>query len=187
MTEPSSTRASTPRSNRSARVLHLAAALLPLVAILSLASSCGLVKPKVKKKFGEACESPFDCESTNCNRERGNICSKSCKADDDCGGEYVCSGDPTGTGGSCSVKRGNPTGTPCHDRDECDHGTCLKKGNEASGFCSQRCKSGNDCPAGYKTCEKISDMGAQEVCLPGDAPTAPAPAKPAAPKPPAKK
>ncbi|MEJ7729340.1 MAG: hypothetical protein WKG00_08995 [Polyangiaceae bacterium] len=181
------------RPSRAGRILRLASALLPLAGMVLLASSCNLVKPKDKKKFGEACESPFDCESTKCNRERGNMCTKACKADADCGGEYVCAGDPTGTGGSCSVKKGNPTGTPCRDRDECDHGSCLKTGDEPTGFCSQRCVSGNDCPAGYKVCEKISDMGAQEVCLPGDAPTA-APAakpgaapKPAAPKPPAKK
>jgi hypothetical protein len=166
---------------RSQRLVGLALALLSLAVMALTSASCNLVKPKEKKKFGEPCESPFDCESTNCNRERGGICSKACKADSDCGGDLVCAGEPTGTGGSCAKKQGNPTGTPCKDRDECDHGSCLKKGQETSGFCSQRCKSANDCPAGYKLCERISDMGAQELCLPGDAPAAPP--KPAAPKP----
>jgi hypothetical protein len=187
MTDTSTARATRHASPaRPARIFRLAAAMIPLAAMMLLASSCNLVKPKEKKKFGETCEGPFDCESTKCNRERGNICTKSCKADDDCAPDFVCAGDPTGTGGSCAKKQGNPTGTPCRDRDECDHGTCLKKGGEQTGFCSQRCKSGNDCPDGYKVCERISDMGAQEVCLPGDAPAA-APAKPgAAPKPAAK-
>jgi hypothetical protein len=162
------------------RALRLSLTTGLLASLTLVVGSCNLIKPKVKKKFGEPCESPFDCESTNCNRERGGFCSKACKADSDCGGEYVCAGEPTGTGGSCAKKQGAPTGTPCRDRDECDHGACLKKGNEPTGFCSQRCKTHVDCPAGYKLCERISDMGAQEMCLPGEAPTAPA-------KPPAKK
>jgi hypothetical protein len=156
---------------------------------------CDLIKPKPKKPFGEPCESPFDCESTNCNRERGGFCSKACKADSECaGGDYVCAGEPTGTGGSCAKKKGNPSGSTCTTRDECDHGTCLKKGEEPTGFCSQRCITRADCPAGYQDCESISDMGAQKLCLPGDAPAAPAaptapgkpaPAAPAAPGKPA--
>ena len=78
MTDPLTPRAtrsihSSPRPARSPRILRLAAAMIPLAAMMLLASSCNLVKPKEKKKFGEACESPFDCESTNCNRERATV------------------------------------------------------------------------------------------------------------------
>lgn len=132
-------------------------------------SGCGMLKPKPKKNFGETCSNALDCESMKCNIERGGICTKECHSDGDCtGGDYVCAGDPTGTGASCAKKTGSATGSNCHDRAECDHGSCLHKGEDENGFCSQRCISSNDCPAGYKVCMKIDDMGAQKLCLPGN-------------------
>jgi len=150
--------------------LALRLGTLSVIALaLGTLGGCGLTKPKPKKPFGEACTSPFDCESMKCNTERGNMCTKECHNDADCGGDYVCAGDPTGTSASCSKKVGQPTGSNCRDRSECDHGSCLHKGEEENGFCSARCKTSADCPAGFKVCEKISDMGAQKLCLPGAA------------------
>lgn len=166
--------------------VQVVCAFVALAFVVS--TGCNMLKPKPKKPFGEACENNLDCESMDCNVERGKFCTKACKADSDCGGEYVCAGQPTGTGGACAKKVGNPTGTPCADRAECDHGSCLKKGDDKNGFCSQRCNSANDCPDGYKDCTKISDMGAQKLCLPGAGAAAapPPPAKPPA-APPKKK
>jgi hypothetical protein len=138
-----------------------------------VATGCDMLKKAPPKKFGEPCTSAIDCDGfpqASCNTARGGICSKVCVADSDCGGTLVCASDPTGTGASCATKVAGlaAVGGTCHDdASECDHGPCLHKGEDPTGFCSQRCKTTADCPAGYKVCTSINDMGAQKVCLPG--------------------
>lgn len=144
-----------------------------VVAVLGVAFSglvgCKALKPKPKGAFAAPCENNLDCENLKCNVERGKFCTKECHSDGDCTDrpDSVCSGDPTGTGASCAAKVGTATGGNCHDRADCDHGSCLHKGEDENGFCSQRCVSSADCPAGFKVCAQISDMGAQKLCLPG--------------------
>jgi hypothetical protein len=146
----------------------LSALSIVMFAALAAASGCNLLKPAPAKKFGDACASNIDCESMSCNTARGGICTKSCNTDADCTGGLVCAADPTGTGASCGKKQGTATGGACKDRGECDHGPCLhKEDDEEHGFCSMRCASGNDCPANFKVCAAISDMGSQKLCLPG--------------------
>lgn len=141
--------------------------LATTVLLLSSVAVIGCLKPKPKKPFGEPCTSPIDCESLKCNTERGGICTKECHADSECTNGLLCAGDPTGTGASCAKPQGSPTGSACVDRSSCDHGSCLHKGEDEQGFCAQRCMTSNDCPANFKVCLAISDMGAQKFCLPG--------------------
>ncbi len=161
-----------------------AAAVVSFLFVATVAATgCDLVKKlnPAPKKFGQGpCTSAMDCEGfpqAACNTTRGAICSKTCAADSDCGGTLVCTSDPTGTGASCGTKVAGlaAVGGVCHDdAAECDHGPCLHKGDDPSGFCSQRCKTSADCPAGFKVCASINDLGAQKVCLPGaDATSAP--------------
>ena len=149
-------------------------AALSFILVASLtATGCDLLKKAAPKKLGEPCTSALDCDGfpqASCNTQRGGICSKTCAGDSDCGGTLVCASDPTGTGASCAVKVAglSAVGGACQsDAAECDHGPCLHKGDDPAGFCSQRCKTSADCPAGFKVCTGISDMGAQKVCLPG--------------------
>jgi|HubBroStandDraft_6_1064221.scaffolds.fasta_scaffold687350_2 hypothetical protein len=142
-------------------------------AVVALvATGCGMLKKAPPKKFGEPCTSAVDCDGfpqASCNTARGGICTKVCAADSDCGGALVCASDPTGTGASCSTNVAGlaAVGGVCDDPSECDHGPCLRKGEEPKGFCSERCKTSADCAAGFKVCTTINDMGAQKVCLPG--------------------
>jgi hypothetical protein len=160
------------------------AAILSFVLTAAIAATgCDLIKKAAAgKKFGEPCTSAMDCDGfpqASCNTARGGICSKTCAGDSDCGGTLVCASDPTGTGASCAVKVAGlaAVGGACsNDAAECDHGPCLHKGDDPAGFCSQRCKTSADCPAGFKICTNINDLGAQKVCLPGaDATSTPPP------------
>jgi hypothetical protein len=103
----------------------------------------------------------------------------SCTYDTDCTGGQVCKGEPTGTSSYCTASFGTPTGGVCDDREDCDHGSCLKKvGEDASpGICSKHCKTSAECPIGFQTCSSISDSAGVKYCLPGNANFAAPPSK----------
>lgn len=103
----------------------------------------------------------------------------SCTYDTDCSASQVCRGELTGSASYCAAPTGTPTGGTCDDRDDCDHGSCLKKvGEDASpGICSKHCRTPADCPAGFQTCLSISDSGGVKYCLPGNANFAAPPSK----------
>lgn len=155
--------------------------------MLALGSGCDLLGSKKKKAFGEACVADLDCETSEC-ATYGSICSKSCTYDKDCGGDLVCRVRDSGTGGQCAKPAGTPPGanSTCNTASECQNAQCLRRTNEPTspGICSKYCQDANDCPAGMKICDSISDSGALKLCLPGDAST-PASARPVfvAPKP----
>lgn len=141
-----------------------------IVAALALAvTGC-----KKKKAFAEDCKDDFDCVSLHCS-PFGNICSKDCTVDSDCGGNsLVCRADDKDFS-MCSKPVGNPPNGSCMSPSDCDHGHCLHRVGEEDqpGICSAICNAPADCPvAGMKICESISDSAGAKYCLPGDA-TAP--------------
>lgn len=151
---------------------------------LVLGSGCGLLTQE-KKKFGEDCKQASDCESSEC-ATYGSICSKSCTYDSECGAGYVCRTRDDGPGSLCSKATGTAPNGSCMVPAECDHGHCLKRvgQQDQAGICSLACQSPDDCPAGMKVCESISDSGAVKYCLPGGAtPAAEKPQYAPAPKP----
>jgi hypothetical protein len=155
-----------------------AAAVVAGVVFAFMASSlggCGLLKPKAKKPFGEACTVDTDCDTLQCS-PYGSICSKDCVYDKDCGGDLVCRSKDTGVGDFCSKSVGQPPNGVCMSASDCANGHCLKRvGQEdGPGICSKNCQNGDDCPAGMKICESISDSGMLKMCLPGDPAGAPA-------------
>lgn len=138
-----------------------------------MALSLGGCKKK-KKAFGVECATDLDCESLTCSTT-GNICSKTCTYDADCGGDLVCRRKDDNSGNWCSTAIGTPPNGSCMNTWDCQHNECLKYvGKEDQpGLCTKYCQSSNDCPAGMKNCEKISDTGMLKVCLPGDPAAAP--------------
>jgi len=134
---------------------------------------CKLLK-KQKKEFGAECVTDLDCESLTCSTT-GNICTKTCTYDADCGGDIICRRKDDNTGNWCAKAIGTPPGGSCMNTWDCQHNECLKYvGKEDQpGLCTKYCKDTNDCPAGQKICEKISDTGMLKVCLPGDPAAAP--------------
>lgn len=144
-----------------------------MIAVLIGGAGCSLLKPKKKGQFSEACQDNTDCESLQCS-SYGNICTKDCTYDKDCGGDLVCRSKDEGSGEACAKSIGNAPNGGCMNATECANGHCLKRiGQEDQlGICSKFCASGDDCPAGMKICESISDTGLLKMCLPGD-PAAP--------------
>ncbi len=151
------------------RVRRVGGAVLALLFAAGLVATVEGCKPKPKKAFGETCAEDLDCESMTCS-DQGNICSKSCTYDRDCGGEYVCHATAPASG-VCSKNLGAPPNGGCQQGDDCANGNCLHKVGEdtAPGICSKWCATADDCPAGMKLCERISDSGALKYCLPGGA------------------
>lgn len=133
---------------------------------------CKLLKGKQKKPFGEECVTDLDCESLSCSTY-GNICSKTCTYDKDCGGDYVCRIKDDRSGNYCSKAVGQPPNGGCMFGNDCQHGECLHRiGQEDQpGICSKYCASESDCPQDMQICLKISDSGLLKVCLPGSAST----------------
>jgi hypothetical protein len=141
-----------------------------LLAVLMAGSlvGCKFLK-REKKPFGETCITDLDCESLQCSTT-GNICSKACTYDKDCGGDLVCRRKDDNTGNQCSTAVGTPANGACMNTWDCQHNACLHYvGKEDQpGLCTKYCQTSDDCPAGEKICEKISDTGMLKVCLPGD-------------------
>jgi hypothetical protein len=135
---------------------------------------CKFLK-KEKKAFGLECVTDLDCESLTCSTT-GNICTKTCTYDTDCGGDLVCRRKDDNSGNWCSKAQGAAPGGSCMNTWDCQHNECLKYvGKEDQpGLCTKYCSASADCPAGQKICEKISDTGMLKVCLPGDPAAAPA-------------
>lgn len=156
----------------------LIAGVVVSVGLALLGGSFMGCKPKAKKPLGEACSNDTDCESLECS-PYGSICSKDCTYDKDCGGDLVCRYKDDGNGSFCSKAVGNPPMGSCMQPSECANALCLHKvGQEDQpGICSRNCQTGDDCIAGMKICDSISDSGALKVCLPGD-PAGPASARP---------
>jgi hypothetical protein len=141
-----------------------------MMALMFSASGC-----KKKVAFGLDCKDDMGCESLHCS-PYGNICSKSCNLDSDCGGNsLVCRADDNGFN-MCSKAIGNPPNGSCMSPADCDHGHCLHHvGQEDQpGICSALCNTPADCAVpGMKICMSISDSPGEKFCLPGDATTAP--------------
>jgi hypothetical protein len=146
-------------------------ALALLAVLIPLSSVVGCKKDK--KQFGEECTADTDCDSLEC-AQYGSMCTKTCNYDKECGAGFVCRAHDGRPGGSCAKPTGNPNGSSCNTAAECQSGDCLKPvgQSDAAGFCSNHCETGDECPAGYKTCLSISDSGALKYCLP-DAPASP--------------
>lgn len=130
---------------------------------------CKMLK-KEKKAFGAECTTDLDCADMMCSTT-GNICSKSCTYDKDCGGDLVCRTKDDGSGANwCSTKVGTAPNGGCMNSWDCQHNHCLKYvGKEdQQGICSKYCQTEADCPDGMKICTKISDSGLLKLCIPGD-------------------
>ena len=149
-------------------------ALTAFVAFVSLSAlvagaGCDKFKPKPKKAYGEDCTQDLDCESSTCTTY-GSVCSKSCTYNKDCEGGLVCRAKDEGAGSVCSKPIGSPPNGGCMSGADCQHGWCLKKVGESNepGICSHYCQASDDCPAGMKICDSISDSGMLKMCPPGD-------------------
>ncbi len=151
--------------------MMMAASLLAAMTVAS-ASGCSFLKPKDKKAFTETCSLDSDCESLDC-AGQGNICSKPCTYNKDCGGGYVCRQKDDGSGDHCAAAVGQLMNGSCMDPGDCESGHCLKRVGEdnAPGICSRFCAGAEDCPDGMKICNVISDTGVLKMCLPGGAGT----------------
>lgn len=143
------------------------ACMLAALVVSSL-EGCKL-KSTEKKGLGAECTDDADCSSLTCSTT-GNVCSKSCTYDRDCGPALVCRRKDDGTGNWCSKAIGMRPNGACMGTEDCDHAQCLKYvGKEDQpGLCTKYCATPDDCPVGMKRCETISDTGLLKVCLPGD-------------------
>jgi hypothetical protein len=160
-----------------ARFYTVVAAGIFMAVATASAGGCGFLKPK-KRAFAEACSSDTDCESLDC-AAQGNICTKACTYNKECGGDYVCRQKDDGTADHCATAVGAAPNGTCMEPSDCQNGHCLKHvGEETSpGICSRYCTGPDDCPDGMKICDSISDTGTLKMCLPGAAGT-PATARP---------
>lgn len=143
-------------------------AILAGLWLLALgAAGCGMLKGKEEKKAtGQACTQNADCESDACTTY-GNVCTKSCVLDSECGEGLVCRVKDTGGGSQCAKPIGARTGSTCAKNAECDHGMCLKpQGASATdgGYCSQACGASTDCPNGYTSCAANPNDAAAKAC-----------------------
>src|SRR5690242_5797924 len=84
---------------------------------------CGLLKPAEKKAFGADCSTDLDCESLSCSTT-GNVCSKACTYDKDCGKDLVCRRKSDSTGNWCSKPVGVAPNGACMFTDDCQHNHC---------------------------------------------------------------
>jgi hypothetical protein len=144
------------------------------LGIGALAASLGLLGAafgggcgeKVKAGFGDACALDEECATGEC-AAIGRFCSKGCTYDRECGAGYVCRVRDGRPGNVCSKPQGQPPGGTCMTAVECQHGRCLHRAGEEDkpGFCSVHCRGPEDCPAGLKACEAVSDSGALKLCL----------------------
>src|SRR5512132_4350977 len=152
------------------RVGVMAAASVLAAMTVASASGCNFLKPKAKKAFTETCSLDTDCESLDC-AGQGNICSKPCTYNKDCGGGYVCRQKDDGSGDHCASAVGQLPNGSCMDPGDCENAHCLKRVGEdnAPGICSRFCAGPEDCPDGMKICDVISDTGVLKMCLPGGA------------------
>jgi hypothetical protein len=134
---------------------------------------------KGKKTLGQDCTTDLECADPAGCSTAGNICSKACTYDKDCGGDLVCRRKDDSSGNWCSKAIGAAPNNACMETGDCQHNECLKyvAHPEQPGLCTKYCATADDCPAGMKICDKISDTGLLKVCLPGD-PAAPASARP---------
>src|SRR5262245_51339082 len=126
----------------------LMASVFAMTMVASLTSTgCGLLKPKAKKQFGQECTQDLDCDSLSC-ATNGNICTKACSYDKDCGGDLVCRRNDDGVGQKCAKAIGLPVGGGCGVSTDCQHNECLKYvGKEDQpGVCSKYCEGDADCP-----------------------------------------
>ncbi len=155
-----------------ARRLGVAMAASVLAAVM--ATGCGFLKPKSNKAYAEACVVDSDCASLDC-AGQGNVCSKACQYNADCGGTMVCRQKDDGSGDHCAQPVGVKLNGTCMAPSDCENGHCLKHVGEdnAPGICSRFCTAPADCPDGMKICDSISDTGALKMCLPGGAPGVP--------------
>jgi hypothetical protein len=169
MTEYNSNRAVRGAGRARARVM--AGLFLGLFVAFS-AASIGGCKPKQKKALGADCNDATDCDSNLCSDATG-VCSKSCTYDKECGGDLVCRAMSEAVN-ECNKMQGQAVGGSCMNGGDCGNGICLHYvGKETQpGICSKYCQTPDDCPANYKICDRISDLGALKVCLPGDAKSA---------------
>ena len=155
-------------------------ALVLAALVAGSLGGCKLFKPKEKKLLGAECVNDLDCDSLTCSTT-GNVCSQTCTYDKDCAGApgLVCRRKDDSSGNWCSTTIGVAPGGSCSNTWDCQHNECLKYvGKEDQpGLCTKYCATTDDCPAGQKICEKISDTGMLKVCLPGD-PAAAASARP---------
>lgn len=155
---------------RAQRTGVVAASLLAMMTA-AIVSGCGfLKKTEGNKAFAETCSLDSDCASHDCVGQ-GNICSKPCTYNKDCGGGYVCRQKDDGSGDHCASAVGQTINGSCMDPSDCESGHCLKRvGQDASpGICSRFCLAPEDCPDGMKVCDTISDTGVLKMCLPGGA------------------
>jgi hypothetical protein len=158
-----------------ARRLGVGVAASVLVAVMAASAvGCGFLKPKTKKAFAETCAVDSDCDSLDC-AGQGNVCSKACQYNADCGGTLVCRQKDDGSGDHCTQPVGVKLNGSCMDPSDCENGHCLKHVGEdnAPGICSRFCAAPADCPDGMKICDTISDTGVLKMCLPGGAPGVP--------------
>ena len=140
-----------------------------LVAVITASGmGCGFLKPKANKVYAEACAVDSECESQDC-AGQGNVCSKPCQYNADCGGTMVCRQKDDGSAEHCTQPVGVKLNGSCMDPSDCENGHCLKHVGEdnAPGICSRFCTASADCPDGMKICDTISDTGVLKMCLPG--------------------
>jgi hypothetical protein len=125
-------------------------------------------RPPKAGAFGARCDADRDCASGAC-ATTGNVCTKPCAVDAECGGRLVCRRKDDDTGNWCSAPVGAAPGEACMNTWDCQHNLCLHYiGREDQpGLCSRYCGEAGDCPAGMKICQKVSDSGLLKLCLPG--------------------
>lgn len=101
-------------------------------------------------RSGDTCTEDTDCQSARCvGRPGAKTCLRACSATGNpCDSNQVCEGEtPSATCGSCidasDSQFPRPFGSPCETASQCQGADC------ESGFCTQACDAGGECPGGF--------------------------------------
>jgi hypothetical protein len=121
--------------------------------------------------LGEPCAASTDCGSGLCYTELGGpYCSRSCAADEECGGGFHCRAVP-GEAPLCIRGRREGIGTPCLVNEDChEGGFCATLGDVS--WCTDFGPP-VECPTGY-SCTPVGEVGlcAPDLGVPGASCTA---------------
>lgn len=125
--------------------------------------------------LGTTCSTEATCESNLCvGTQQHTFCTKACDTSDNCPRGWVCAGvqglttkacligdvvatSPVSTNTACKDKVFPDTGLACTSPFQCSSGVCGGSTNPSARYCTERCNSAADCPAGMGCVQNTGD------------------------------